>query len=197
MTRVALVRHFPTAWNREGLMQGRADVPITSEDHLRGRTLIAELKRRIWYMSPLLRARETAIALGVDLAVTDERLIEMNWGAYEGKTLADLRSRHGTAFTTNEASGLDFQPKGGESPREVQARLREFFADIDRGAADAVAITHKGVIRAALCLATNWDMRGKPPIRLDWSSAHDFLVEPSGSISLEEPNRSLFITRPK
>ena len=31
MSLLALLRHGPTAWNREGRMTGRADIPLTPE----------------------------------------------------------------------------------------------------------------------------------------------------------------------
>ena len=53
------------------------------------------------------------------------------------KHLADLRAELGPAMAENEARGLDFRPPGGESPREVQARLKPFLADL---AAPTVAV---------------------------------------------------------
>ena len=53
---------------------------------------------------------------------------------------------------------------------------------------DTAAVSHKGVIRAALALATGWDMTGKPPVRLDWGAAHLFLLDGSGHWALERAN---------
>ena len=48
------------------------------------------------------------------------------------------------------------------------------------GGAPTAAVTHKGVIRAVLALATGWNMLGKPAYRLDWSAAQLFHLDPAG-----------------
>ena len=96
------------------------------------------------------------------------------------ETVAGLRARLGTEMAMAEAAGLDFRPPGGESPRDVQARVMSLLAEIARSGRPTAAITHKGVIRAVLALATDWDMRGKPPYRLSWSSAHLFRLDEAG-----------------
>ena len=53
------------------------------------------------------------------------------------------------------------------------------------------AVTHKGVIRAVLALATGWDMRDKPPHRLDWSAAHLFRLDASGEPKIARLNVAL------
>ena len=74
-----------------------------------------------------------------------------------------MRERLGDEFTRNAARGLDFRPPGGESPRDVRVRVVRWL-DIGREATQPlVAVTHKGVLRALLALATGWDMIGKPP----------------------------------
>ena len=106
----------------------------------------------------------------------------MHWGEWEGETLDNLRARYGDAMVENEAKGLDFRAAGGESPRDVCARIAAFFADRAHAGQDAVAVSHKGVIRAALALATGWDMTGKPPVELDWNAAHEFALDAGGAI---------------
>jgi probable phosphoglycerate mutase len=54
-------------------------------------------------------------------------------------------------MTQNEAAGLDFRPPGGESPRDVQERLKPYLASL---AGPTIAVTHKGVLRALYALAT-------------------------------------------
>ncbi|MFN4090792.1 MAG: histidine phosphatase family protein, partial [Alphaproteobacteria bacterium] len=175
MTLLAVVRHGVTDWNLEGRIQGRRDTPLSEA----GRTLLAG--RRIpeeWsdydrLCSPLRRCRETAdILFGPDAPyATDPRLMELNWGGWEGRRREELRGDPATGFLEQEARGLDLRPPGGESPRELQQRVRSLLAEIAARGRPTLAVTHKGVIRGLLCLATGWDMLGRPPAKLDWTAA--------------------------
>jgi broad specificity phosphatase PhoE len=169
--KIALIRHGRTAWNQEGRMQGRADIPLAPAgraDVLGWRVPAAWGDAR-WLGSPLRRATETAALLTDRPVEVEPRLIEMDWGAWEGRTLAGLRAEIPEAMAANEARGLDFRPPDGESPREVRARLESLLADLTDGL--VVCVTHQGVIRAALSLATGWDMLSKPPLRLAGDAA--------------------------
>jgi broad specificity phosphatase PhoE len=164
--RILLIRHGRTAWNEQERMQGRADIPLSpaGREQVLGWRLPEEWIEARWLSSPLCRATATAALLTSRPVDVEPRLIEMDWGAWEGRTLADLRTEAPEAMAANEALGLDFRPPGGESPREVHARLKSLLADL--GDEMVVCVTHKGVIRAALSLATGWDMRSKPPVHL-------------------------------
>lgn len=181
MIRLVLLRHAPTGWNADRRLQGRADTPLSEAGRavFAGRQLPAAYRRRLWQVSPLRRARETATLLGIAPTV-EPALIEMDWGDFESKTLAELHAEHGDAFVANEQRGLDFQPPGGESPRQVQHRLRPWLQRLAAGKEDAGAITHKGVIRAILAAAYNWPMIGKPPVKLDWTCLHEFGIAADG-----------------
>jgi broad specificity phosphatase PhoE len=190
VTLLALIRHMPTAWNMAGRLQGREDLPLaveTAPDWL----VPAELNGFRWLTSPLRRAVGTAHRLGIGAPVIEPRLAEMGWGEWEGETLAGLRARLGTKMAMAEAAGLDFRPTGGESPREVQARVMALLAEIAHSDRPTAAITHKGVIRAVLSLATGWDMREKPPHRLSWSAAHLFRLDESGRPAVARLNLPL------
>jgi probable phosphoglycerate mutase len=181
---------MPTEWNAAGRLQGREDLPLAVEmapDWL----VPAELNGFRWMTSPLRRAVGTAHRLGIDAPVIEPRLAEMGWGAWEGETLAALRGRLGAEMATAEAAGLDFRAPGGESPREVQARVIPLLAEIACSAHPTAAVTHKGVIRAVLALATGWDMREKPPYRLSWSSAHLFRLDEAGQPAVMRLNLPL------
>jgi len=124
---VAFVRHAATAWNDEGRMQGRRDVPLSERGRaqvrawrLPERCIVAETA---WVASPLTRARETAALLGATRIVSEPALIEMDWGAWEGLRLDELQRVHAEDYWREEARGLDFRPPRGESPRELQRRL--------------------------------------------------------------------------
>lgn len=185
MTRLALIRHGPTDWNAAGRIQGRVDIPLSRDggQAIAGGRLPRWLSDAAWRTSPLLRARQTATLLGIRDPEVDARLTEMDWGDWEGETLAVLRNRFGRKMRENEDRGLDFRPPNGESPRQVQERLRPLLLEIGAGSSLGGAVTHKGVIRALYALATGWDMLGEPEDRLDWRAAHVFCVDADGAIA--------------
>lgn len=182
MIPLLFVRHGPTEWNAAGLIQGQTDVPLSSAGRaaVAGWSLPSEFCDYEWVSSPLRRAIETARLLGLGDVRTEARLAEMHWGDWERKTRLELRAIYGRAMDEVEARGLDFHPPGGESPRQLHARLKTWFKDIASRGHPVGAVTHKGVIRGALALATGWDMTGKAPHRLDWNSAHLFSLRNSG-----------------
>jgi broad specificity phosphatase PhoE len=192
MTLLAILRHGPTEWSAMRRLQGRTDIPLSPA----GRATVTAwrlppaLAGCAWLTSPLRRAAETAEILGLT-ARCEARLIEMAWGDWEGLTLAELGTHPGAALAERAAAGLDFSPPGGESPRQVQARLLPLLAEIARGGAAVGAVSHKGVIRALFALASGWDMLGKAPVRLDWQSAHLFRLDAAGNPAVERLNVSL------
>lgn len=194
--RIAFLRHGPTDWNAEKRLQGHTDIPLSAAGRAQAARyrLPDEFRAAPVLVSPLSRARETAELVGATGAVAEPLLIEMDWGDWEGQRLPDLRKRFGPAMEANEARGLDFRPDGGESPREVQARLAGFFDRLngmEPRPERCLAVTHKGLIRAALALAFGWNMTGKPPVRLDWAALHVVRLGPDGTLEPDTMNVSL------
>jgi broad specificity phosphatase PhoE len=186
MTLVALLRHADTAWSVEGRIQGRSDQPLSDA----GRAALAAVRlpaachEMKVVTSPLARCVETASLLGFPQAAQEPRIVEMSWGKWEGRRLDELRNELGAPMRENEARGLDFRPDGGESPREVLARVSQWLRSV---AQPTLAVTHRGVIRVVLAAATGWDMLGKPPAKLDWSAFHVFRLD-NGKPSIERLN---------
>ncbi len=183
---VAVIRHGATDWSVEKRFQGHVDRPLSGT----GRKAVSRwcVPARFcdfdWMTSPLLRARETAGLLGLD-AKTEPLLAEMHWGAWEGYTPAELRAELGAeAYAHEEAQGLDLRPEGGESPREVQRRVAQWLAEVHTIGRPVGAVAHKGIARALLCLATGWDMTGRPPHKLDWACLHLFGVRQGGDVRI-------------
>jgi probable phosphoglycerate mutase len=198
MSTLALLRHGPTEWNRLHRLQGRTDMPLSAE----GRALVAawrlpdDMGSYRWWSSPLQRCRETAALLArafkpaPDIAI-EPRLIEMSYGAWEGSTLDDLRRRHGAEMRLWEARGLDMQPPDGESPRQVQERLRPWLKAVGNDGQDSLAVAHKGVMRALYALATGWTMERKPPHRLAYDCLQIFTVHADGRLEVLALNAPL------
>lgn len=184
MTDLLILRHGPTAWNAQRRIQGSVDEPLSDE----GRARVAQWRLppdatgRRWVASPKRRAWETALLLGLH-PEPEPRLVEMHWGEWEGRLLAELRDS-GALTGEHERKGLDFRAPGGESPRDVQARLRPWLADVAADGRPTGAVAHNGVLRALYALATGWDMVGEPEHRLVNSCAHRFHIAPDGTPSV-------------
>ncbi len=190
---LALLRHGETPWTKDKRVQGRTDIALSD----RGRADLAA--RRLpsgWALapvisSPLIRCQQTAAALGLQPVTVEPRLIEMDWGDWEGRRLADLRAELGPVMRNNEDRGMDFRPPQGESPRLVLERVRPWLvqcATLDRA---TLAVTHRGVIRVIFALATSWDMLGRPPAKLDWTALHSFTLDANGLPSVLQLNMPL------
>ena len=192
MSRLVLIRHAPTAWNGERRLQGRTDVPLAdgSWEAVRRWRLPEGLADYSWYCSPLTRAMQTAEILGLFCEI-EPSIIEMSWGEWEGRKLTDIREKLGEAMERNESLGLDFRPPGGESPRDVQKRIRPWLVRVGRKESPSGAVTHRGIIRALYALASGWDMKDKPPDKLRDASAHFFEIDADGNPTVERLNIGL------
>ena len=175
-----MIRHAVTVWNETGRVQGRTDVPLGERGRrmAAGWRLPARFEAYRAYSSPLGRAVETAALLGLPTPVLDRRLMEMHWGEWEGRTRAEISAAGACGVARNEARGPDFRPPGGESPREVQARIVDWARSVAESGSGVVVVTHKGVIKATMGLACAWNLVGKSPVRLDWTRAHRFRFDP-------------------
>ena len=188
-----MIRHGPTEWNENGIVQGRSDIPLS----VRGKKQVAswvipgKLQSFDWVASPLSRATETARILSGLTVPSDDRLVEMDWSSWEGQTLPALRAELGDLTAAWQADGLDFRAPNGESPREVQERLKPFLLDRARLTKDTIVVCHKGVIRAVYALAVSWDMKSKPPVKMEDGCAQLFSLDQHGMPETLELDLSL------
>ncbi len=101
---IYLARHGTTAWNAKHMIQGRTDTPLdpTGVEMARqtGMKFICDnITFDKIYSSPLQRAYDTAtlMAQRSDI-ITDERLIELAFGDFEGKVVEDMIADPDCAF---------------------------------------------------------------------------------------------------
>lgn len=130
---IAIVRHGQTEQNNALLLQGRSDNELDDIGKKQSADLAKWFREHnvefdLIYSSPLKRAVETAeIITGNAEVVTDNRLIEMDYGPYEGMDLHSLSPEVAFFFS-------DFvnhpAPEGMEPLSEVVRRLGEFLEDI-------------------------------------------------------------------
>jgi alpha-ribazole phosphatase len=156
-----LVRHGETEWNAENRLCGRSDVPLSEAGRRQAESLAERLKPipfEALYSSPLKRALETARLISelVGLEpILDPRLVELDYGRWEGKTLAEIMKNHSSTFRAWDADPGQVAPPGGESGLEVQQRLLPFldFLAARHPQGHVLVVFHKTVCRLAICHA--------------------------------------------
>ncbi|HWC31940.1 MAG TPA: histidine phosphatase family protein [Actinomycetota bacterium] len=148
---VVLVRHGETEWSRDGRHTGRTDVPLTEVGRREARMLAARL--RVWRFaeivsSPLRRALETCRLAGYgDVVEVRDELLEWDYGDYEGRTTADIRTEH--PGWTIWAAGAP----GGERAEDVGARVDPLVAELREAQGDVAVFGHGHLLRV---LAARW-----------------------------------------
>ena len=160
------VRHGETDFNREGRLQGRLDTELDAHGRRQAAecgTLLSELFARdqrqacdlAYLSSPLKRARQTMEVLRATLGLDpfeydiDERLVEIAYGNWEGLTLPEIEARTVGILAKRDRDKWDFAPPGGESYRQVAARIGDWYASLTR---DTVVAAHGGGVRALMAL---------------------------------------------
>ncbi|MGY5125887.1 histidine phosphatase family protein [Streptomyces nigrescens] len=154
--RIFLARHGQTEWSLSGRHTGRTDVPLLDEGR-RGAKLLGErLHRAPWdglpgvevRTSPLVRAKETCELAGFgDRAQQWDALMEVDYGAYEGLTPAEIKSaRPGWLIWR------DGVPEG-ETLAEVTARADEVIDWARSAERDVLVFAHGHILRT---LGARW-----------------------------------------
>ena len=120
MSEILLIRHGETTWSASRRHTSYTDLELTPDGERQSRALAVALAGRRFVRvlsSPRQRATRTAHLAGLTVDATDPDLAEWNYGAYEGRTTADIHDE-------NPAWNIwtDGCPDG-ESPAEVGARL--------------------------------------------------------------------------
>jgi broad specificity phosphatase PhoE len=150
---LTLIRHGLTDWNVEGRFQGQSDRRL-SEDGRRQARRLARRTSRFGPMaqiiaSPLSRAVETANLAFPDQEIrTDARLMELDFGAFEGRTREENAAHPDwEAWMTDPY--LNRTPDG-ESYRDLRERVVAWYEELPEEEGHVVAVAHSGTIQMLL-----------------------------------------------
>ena len=152
--KIWITRHGQTDLNKAKLMQGRTDAPL-NENGIRqaeaARRSIGDIKFDAVWSSPLIRAVRTASIIGnvpEEEVITDERIIETDFGRYEQKPYHFL----GIPMTLYWALPEIFPaPSTVETIRSMTGRSHAFLKELEQMPCENVLVVcHGGIIRA-LC----------------------------------------------
>jgi len=164
--KIYVIRHGQTDWNAAKLIQGRTDIPLNETGREQARTLATVFNATIGmiFSSQLKRALETADIVNgrhnVEVII-DERLIERDFGIFEGKPFSDVDLDALRRWTD------DAPTPGGETLRDVVTRVFAFLDEIIANHSDknVLIVTHGHVMRSIY-----WYFNGLPQAGEELSS---------------------------
>ena len=161
--RILLLRHGETDWNLQGRCQGVADIDLNDTGRQQAREIAAALsaeKIHAIYSSDLKRAIQTAEIIGgahrLEVAV-DCDFRELDHGAFEGLTFADIRTSYPDFLERWRSAPADLVVPGGERLVDVEKRAWKGIERVVQGHpanATVVVVSHNFPILTVLCRIT-------------------------------------------
>jgi len=160
MTRIILVRHGQTEWNRVERFRGRADVPLNetglAQAEAAGKRVAAEWQPVAVYSSPLSRAVKTAEAIAKHfnlLVQIHDGLADIDYGQWQGLTPDEARERWPAALHAWYNEPEVARIPGGETLADLRVRgmaaVNELAA---RHAGQTIVLVGHTVINRAILL---------------------------------------------
>lgn len=180
VTRWWLIRHAPVL-GAEGRIYGQDDLDCDCSDTASFAALARQLPAEpVWLVTQLRRSQATAAALRQTRDATfmhdaaapeiEPGLVEQHFGAWQGRSYAELEAQDGEAYRRFWQAPADHAPPQGESFRDVVHRVEQALQrrSVAHAGRDIVAVSHGGAIRAALAAI----------LGLDPAQALSFVIEP-------------------
>ena len=149
--KIYFTRHGETEWNSRNIICGRTDIELSEKGHLQARELADRLAAEhsdidMIVCSPMKRARDTAGYAAAALGITpvyDKRLIEWDYGSFEGKP------RDTEGFLENKLEFGCRMAGGGESVFDLVNRVYGLIDELCEKYPDKniLLVCHGGVCR--------------------------------------------------
>lgn len=168
---LVLVRHGETEWSRSGRHTGTTDLPLlpageavarAAGQALAGRHFVAE------FVSPLLRARETARLIGLQNLEIDDDLREWDYGGYEGRSTEQIREDLGYDWEIF-SHGVIPGATPGETVEDVAARASHVLTRVQPLLADGdvILVAHGHLLRILAAAYLRQEPRFAAQLMLD------------------------------
>jgi probable phosphoglycerate mutase len=138
------IRHGETDWNAEMRYQGQRDIPLNEKGRGQARRngeklfeKVGSVPGLVFISSPLSRTRETmeivrtAMQLDPTNYATDDSLIEISYGDFEGQTKKELKERNREVFMGRKDDAWNFRPPNGESQADTLERISKWYNSLD------------------------------------------------------------------
>ena len=167
-----IIRHGQTDWNATNKIQGATNTPLNDFGRTQAKRNGEILARHLYtpsdfqfVSSTLNRARETMeivraeLGLPEDVYKTDQRLIEVNYGAWQGSSWDELRKENSASIEQRFNDPWSTVPPDGESYEQASNRILTW---LEGTSGDMVIVTHGGIMRCIHGHFANKDFVERP-----------------------------------
>lgn len=184
VTRIDLLRHGEPLGGRK--YRGQVDDPLSEKGWAQMRAATRE--RAPWtaiVSSPLLRCREFAEELAGQAGLpvhVDERLKEVAFGVWEGKTADEIRTADPQAIFNFKLDPAVFRPAGAEPLDEFFGRVGHAYGEMlaNHAGGHVLVVAHAGVIRMLIANALGMPPRIAYRIQVGSAAMASLRVEQKG-----------------
>jgi broad specificity phosphatase PhoE len=152
LRRLVMIRHGETVGSSSVRFYGSSDVPLSDEGRAQLRQAAGALRTEVFDLvvaSPLRRSWEGAsiVSGGAPIRLVHE-FREIDFGRWEGLTAQEIEAAEPVLYRDWQAKIGSFDFPGGEARAAFRERvLRGLGRVLESGAAAALVVVHKGVIR--------------------------------------------------
>lgn len=200
LTRVYLIRHGETEWNKTGKLQGHSNVSLSREGVRQAQLLAEHMPFHTVdaiYSSDLSRAVKTAEILAKQFnlpVIQNSGFREMNFGDWEGRKLSELAAEMPVGFEHFFTRPDKVYPPHGETFLEAQSRVLNTLDKVitDHEDQSVIIVSHGAIIRLLLCAILGMPIRKMWAISQFNMAVNIFLVD-DGNFTVELLNSTLHL----
>lgn len=199
MLTIYLLRHGETEWNADGNRYcGRTDLPLTEEGIKQAETVQKKLAKSHFdgiYSSPLIRAKRTAeIVSGSNEVVTDERIIEADFGQWEGKPKEEFIKENPSLWQAWQEDPTNVKAGGtGDTAGEIVKRADDFFKSLIDSHLKydhkVMVVAHNGLNRLYLSYKLGMPLKNYRKLFLNNASVTILSIDEQGEMRLDGLNK--------
>jgi uncharacterized phosphatase len=156
LTKICLIRHGETNWNKEGKLQGREDIVLNTYGEKQALYTAQSLNQMNWNViisSPLKRALKTAEIIKdhliLDEIIVMEEFIERDYGEISGLTKEERTMKYPNGIIPGQESREQLTFRSIEGIGMVRDRFVN---------QNVIIVTHGGVINSILSKLSNGEI---------------------------------------
>ncbi|MBP0724446.1 alpha-ribazole phosphatase [Bacillus sp. RG28] len=177
--KIFIIRHPHSIANEEKIYNSFTDVPLSGKGAKQMEEVIQYLKNiknvefgqvQSIYSSPLTRCTNIADTLAKEWncpIIKDDKLVEMNFGIFEGKTYQEIDLTFPNELLQWSNDYIHYQIPEGESLQQCMFRIEPFVNRLKNQDQDVAIVTHGGIVK--LLMLSFLDL----PIETFWKFATD------------------------